>query len=164
MKRFEFKLQAVLTLRQRAEQTELEKYSRAIQSRQTAAERLAEAEMELSEGRRLWLNALADGCPAVRAAQMLGFCHLLEERKRQGEQALNLADVELNQASQRMLLARQEREAVEKFLSRQRERYDRLLRDEERKLIDDLVNRRMPISFSGNGPADGGRATDNFWN
>jgi flagellar protein FliJ len=169
MKRFEFKLQAVLTLRQRAEQTELEKYSRAIQTRQAAAERLAESEMELSEGRRLWLNALADGCPAVRAAQMLGFCHLLEERKRQCEQALNLADIELNHASQRMLLARQEREAVEKFLSRQRERYDRQLRDEEQKMIDDLINRRLPLSFSSgssaSSPSPGGSsAGENLWN
>lgn len=169
MKRFEFKLQAVLTLRQRAEQTELEKYSRAIQSRQAAADRLAEAEMELSEGRRLWLNALADGCPAVRAAQMLGFCHLLEERKRQCEQTLNLADVELNQASQRMLFARQQREAVENFLSRQRERYDRQLLEEEQKMIDDLVNRRQPLSFSSGGSAasssPGGLAAgENLWN
>jgi flagellar FliJ protein len=169
MKRFEFKLQAVLTLRQRAEQAELEKYSRAIQNRQAAADRLTESEMELSEARRQWLNALADGCPAVRAAQMLGFCHLLEERKRQCEQTLNRADVELNQASQRMLLARQQREAVEKFLSRQRERYDRLLREEERKMIDDLVSRRLPVSFSGSGPASGHGAAspsagENLWN
>lgn len=164
MKRFEFKLQAVLTLRQRAEQAALEKYSRAIQNRQTAADGVAHCDMELSEGRRQWLNALADGCPAVRAAQMLGFCHLLEERKRQSEQALLLADIELNQASQKMLFARQQREAVEKFLERQRERYDRELRDEERKLIDDLVNRRVPVSFAGAGSAAAPPGAENLWN
>jgi flagellar FliJ protein len=148
MKRFEFKLQAVLTLRQRAEQAALEKYSRAIQHRQGAATQLEEAEMELSQARRQWLNALADGCPAARAAQMLGFCHMIEERKRQCEQTLTLAEVELNQASQKMLFARQQREAVETFLSRQRERYDRQLQDDERKMIDDLVNRRPPVSFT----------------
>ena len=149
MKRFTFKLEAVLTLRQRNEQAALEKYSRAIQHRQSCADRVAEVEMELSEARRQWLNALADGCPAVRASQMLGYSHLLEERKRQCEQTLSLADVELNQASQRMLLARQQREAVEKFLERQRERHDRMVREEERKLIDDLVSRRSPVSFAG---------------
>ena len=148
MKRFEFKLQAVLTLRQRAEQTALEKYSRAVQHRQAAATRLEEAEMQLSEARRQWWNALADGCPAARAAQMLTFCHSIEERKRQCEQTLTLADVELNQASQKMLFARQQREAVETFLARQRDHYDRELRDEERKMIDDLVNRRPPVSLS----------------
>jgi flagellar FliJ protein len=158
MKRFEFKLQAVLTLRQRVEQIALEKYARAIQNRQVAADEVVASEMELSEARRLWLNALADGCPAVRAAQMLGFCHLLEERKKQCEVALNLADVELTQASQTMLLARQQREAVEKFLDRQRERYDRQIREDERKMIDDLVSRRPPVSFSGKAEAE------NLWN
>ena len=138
MKRFEFKLQAVLTLRQRAEQVALEKYSRAIQHRQAAAHKVTEAEMELSESRRQWLHALADGCPAVRASQMLEFCHSLEERKRQCEQTLHLADVELNQASQRMLQARQDREAVEVYLTRQRELHDRGLLDEERKLNDEF--------------------------
>ena len=69
-----------------------------------------------------------------------------------------------------MLLARQQREAVEKFLLRQRERYDRQIRDEERKLIDDLVNRRLPISLSGSNsgsaasPAAGPSTGDNLWN
>jgi len=158
MKRFEFKLQAVLTLRQRTEQAALEKYGRAIQHRQTTAAKLADAEMELSEARRLWLNELADGCPAVRAAQLLAFCHHLEEYKRQCEQTLNLADVELNQASQRMLLARQEREAVEQLMTRQRERHDRQAREEEQKLIDDLVNRRPVVSFSSK------PVSDSVWN
>jgi flagellar FliJ protein len=148
MKRFEFKLQAVLTLRQRAEQIALETYSRAIQHRQAMAAQLTDAEMELSEARRLWLNELADGCPAVRAAQLLAFCRHLEERKRQCEQTLHLADVELNQASQRMLLARQEREAVEKLMARQRERHDREVSEAERRMFDDLVSSRPSATLS----------------
>jgi len=148
MKRFEFKLQAVLTVRQRAEQAALEKYGRAIRHRQASAARFQEAEMELSEARRQWLNILADGCPAARAAQMLEYCHVVEERKRQCEQTLSLADVELNQASQKMLYARQQREAVEAFHAGQREKYDRKVREEEQKMADDLVNRRLPISFA----------------
>lgn len=158
MKRFEFKLQAVLTLRQRAEQGALAQYARAIQHRQAVVARFEEAEMALSEARRQWLNVLADGCPAARAAQVLGYCHLLEERKRQCEQTLNLAEVELNQASQRMLHARQQREAVETFHEGQRERYDRKVREEEQKLMDDLVNRR-PVTqvLGGRGAEEQGR-------
>ena len=149
MKRFEFRLQAVLTLRQRVEQKALERYARAIECRQAAAERFAQAERELSEARRQWLNAMADGCPAAHAAQTLGFCHSIEKRCEHCAQSLHLADIELNQASQQMLLARQQREVVERFLGRQRGEYDRLLRAEERKLIDDLVGRRPPMSLSG---------------
>jgi flagellar export protein FliJ len=170
MKRFAFKLQAVLTLRQRAEQVALEKYARAIEHRQLCAATLADAEMELSEARRQWLNALADGVPAVRAAQMLGFCHLLEERKRQCEQTLELADIELNRSSQAMLQARQQREAVETLMARQRERYDHRMIEEERKMIDDLINRRPPgqpsgqSSFRSNPAMEDGPASDNVWN
>ena len=141
MKRFEFKLQAVLTLRQRAEQVALEKYGRAIQHRQAAAHQVSEAEMELSESRRQWLHALADGCPAVHASQMLEFSHSLQVRKRYCEQSLLLADVELNQASQKMLQARQAREAVEIYLTRQRELHDCGLLDEERKFNDEWRRR-----------------------
>jgi flagellar FliJ protein len=158
MKRFEFKLQAVLTLRQRAEQAALEKYGRAIQSRQAAAERLAAADMELSESRRLWLNALADGCPAAQAAQTQAFCRGLEESRRQLDEALHVADVELQRSSQHMLLARQHREAVEKYLERQRDEYDRLLRIEERKMLDDILSRRPPASPPDRSPAE------NAWN
>src|SRR5262245_24288299 len=154
MKRFQFKLQAVLTLRQRAEQTALVRYSRAIELRRAAADQLAETEIALAEARRQWLHAMADGCPAVRAAQMLAFCHLLEDRKKQSEHTLHAADLELNDSSQLMLLARQQREAVEKFLARLRDRYERQLRIEEHKLIDDLLHRRPPVSFSSR-PAAG---------
>lgn len=153
MKRFQFKLQAVLTLRQREEQVALERYARAVQGRQTAAGRLAGVEMEVSEARRQWLNALADGCPAAHAAQVMAFAHNLEELRRKAEQTLQLADVEVSQASHEMMLARQQREAVEHYLSRLRAGHERDLRNEERKLIDDLVGRRLPVSLSGRAPA-----------
>jgi flagellar export protein FliJ len=154
MKRFQFKLQAALTLRQREEQAALERYARAILHRQLCAARLAEVEMELSEARRQWLNALADGVPAVRAAQTLAYSHVLEERKRQAEQTLELAEIDLNRSSRAMLQARQQREAVESLQDRQRKRYDRHLLDEERKLLEDLSQRRAPgpsvgVSSSG---------------
>ena|SRR5947207_1354491 len=149
MKRFAFKLQAVLTLRQRTEQVALERYARAIQNRQAAADQLAATMLELSEARRVWLNAMADGCPAVHAAQMLAFAHSVEERRTQHEQAVQVADLGLNQASEQMMLARQQREAVEHYLARLREQHERLMRAEERKLIDDLVGRRTPVSLSG---------------
>lgn len=158
MKRFQFKLQAVLTLRQREEQSALEAYSRALQRRQLAGECLAEVERDLSESRRQWLNALADGCPAVRAVQLQAFCHSLEACRKQREQEVHQADLGLNQTSHRLLLARQQREAVERYLERQRLEHERQLRIEERKLIDDLVGRRPPpVSFSG-------RALPGAWN
>jgi flagellar export protein FliJ len=158
MKRFQFKLQAVLTLRLRAEQEALANYAQAVQVKQAAAEKLAGTEVQLCDARRRWLNALADGCPAVRAAQMLEFSRWLEERKQQAEQTLRLAEVEVNQASQKMIQARQQREAVEKYLANQRDKYERELRDEERKTIDDLVQR------SGANTLSASLVQDTGWN
>jgi flagellar FliJ protein len=158
MKRFQFKLQAVLTLRQRAEHVALEDYSRAIRNRMTAAERFEESTNELSETRRLWLKSLSDGCPAVHAAQAQRFCHLLEAINRKCEQLLHQADLELNLASQRMLAARQQREAVEKFLERQRRKHQRDVAEEDRRLIEDIVNFRRTAPFSDQ------PAPDTVWN
>ena len=142
MKRFSFKLQAVLTLRQRVEQAALERYGRAMQQRQAAIKRLSEVEMQLSDSRRCWLNALGDGCPAAQAAQMVAYCKSLEEQRMKGEEAVHLAEAQVTQASVQMILARQQREAVEKYFTRQRANHEQLVRIEERKLMDDLIGRR----------------------
>ena len=97
MKRPSFPLQAVLTLRLRAEQLTLEHYARAVRARKTAEEAVIAAEQELADARRRWLNAMADGCPAVRAAQMLEWCHFVGKRREQAGQTLRLAARELQQ-------------------------------------------------------------------
>ena len=149
MKRFEFRLQAVLTLRQRAEQEAMEHYGHAIRHREAAAACLRTREEELSDTRRRWLNELSDGCPAVQAAQTLAYCHLLEDSRAQAERDLAQADARLSQASERMLAARQHREAVENLLQHQRAEHEALVRLEEQKMLDDLVGRRSPVSAAG---------------
>ncbi len=149
MKRFEFRLQAVLTLRQRAEQEALENYGQAIRHRESIAERLRARELELSDTRRRWLNELSDGCPAVQAAQTLAYSHLLEEYRAQSERDLAQAEARLSQASERMLTARQHREAVENLLHHQLAEHEALVRLEEQKMLDDLVGRRSPVSSAG---------------
>ena len=141
MKRFHFKLHAVLILRQRAEQRALEHLGTAARARQAAAEQVTAAGRELTEARRRWLHEMADGCPALRAAQMLEWCRELEQRQEQAGGILQRAELLLAQASQQMLLARQQREVVEKYQDGQRDLYERELLAEERKLIDDLVQR-----------------------
>jgi flagellar export protein FliJ len=147
MKRFEFRLQAVLTLRQHAEQVALELFAAAIRRRDWAAIQLQQHEMQLSETRRQWLNEMADGCPAIRAAQTLAFCHSIDEHRVQSDRELQHANAELEKASQRMLSARQQREAVENLLRRQREAHDLQTRLADQRIIDDLAHRR-PLASS----------------
>ena len=152
MKRPVFPLQAVLTLRLRAEQLALEHYARTVRARKAAEEAVIAAEQELADARRRWLNAMADGCPALRAAQMLDWCGALEKRQEQAGQALRLAEGECNQASQALMQARQQREVVEKYLGNQEEKYERDVEREDRKVMDDLVQHRVsspPPTHSG---------------
>lgn len=158
MKRFQFKLQAVLTLRQRAEQTALEHYSRAMLARHAAMARLTEAERELSRAWKDLRQRMTGGCPAGEAQQRQQFCHLLDDRRRQCEQALSQAEVQLNQAFQKMLLCRQDREVIEQYLADQRQQHDRALLAEERKILEDLARRRDP------GPVSWNPSPDQKWN
>ncbi len=150
MKRPVFPLQAVLTLRLRAEQLALELYARTVRARKAAEEAVIAAEQELADARRRWLNAMADGCPALRAAQMLDWCRSLEKRHEQAGQALRLAEGECHQASQALMQARQQREVVEKYLGNQEEKHERNVEREDRKVMDDLVQHRVssPLAAS----------------
>jgi flagellar export protein FliJ len=155
MKRPVFPLQAVLTLRLRAEQLALENYARTVRARNTAEDALTAAEHELADGRRRWLNAMADGCPALRAAQMLEWCRSLEKRHEQAGQALRSAEGECNLASQALMQARQQREVVEKYLGNQEEKHERNVEREDRKVMDDLVQHRVSSPLA---------ASDTLWN
>ena len=155
MKRPVFPLQAVLTLRLRAEQLALEHYARTVRTQTTAEDAVTAAEQELADARRRWLNAMADGCPALRAAQMLEWSHLLEKRREQAGQALRLAEGECNQASQALMQARQQREVVEKYLGNQEEKHEREVEREDRKVMDDLVQHRVSSPLA---------ASDTLWN
>jgi flagellar export protein FliJ len=62
---------------------------------------------------------------------------------------LREADAHLDEASDRMLVARQQRQAVENLLHHQQSAYDASVRLEEQKILDDLVGRRLPIIHAG---------------
>ena len=143
MKKFRFKLQAVLTLRQRAEQVALASFGAAERVRLAAAERVAAAAMDLSAARHRYLHGLADGCPALRAAQSLAWCHELETRQHQADAALRQAEAAASRARQHWLHARQQREVVEKYEVGQRALYERAGLVVERKISDDWVGRRL---------------------
>ena len=85
MKRFQFKLQAVLTLRQRAEHEALAHYARMLQAGQAAREKLAESEAQLSEARRRWLHALADGILTLVAVGIAAYSLLRDHESRDKE-------------------------------------------------------------------------------
>jgi flagellar export protein FliJ len=138
MKKFRFSLQAVLTVRQRQEQTALEHFSKAVAARQLATDRLSEAKRECQAAWALSRERTAAGAPAVHLAQLHDYCHDLEKLQKECERVVAAAQVVVDQKWEKLVTARQAREAVDKFLERQRERYDRELQREEQKMFDDV--------------------------
>jgi flagellar export protein FliJ len=141
MKKFRFSLQAVLTVRQRQEQIALEYFSRAVAARQLAVDKWNEAERECEAAWKLSRERTAAGAPVVHLAQLHDYCHDMEELQKECARAVTAAQVVVDQKWEKLVAARQAREAVDKFLDRQRERYDRELQREEQKMFDDVSHK-----------------------
>ncbi len=140
MKPFQFTLEAVRTLRIRQEKNALERYGQIVQAREQAVAFLwkTRAELETIFHGRL---RLAEGAPASDLAQLERWTGEVAARERECLQNIQLIALRVEDAWQDLLKARQEREIVEKFLDRQRERYDRTLDREEQKALDELAGR-----------------------
>jgi flagellar FliJ protein len=152
MKPFRFTLQALLTLRRGAEQVALEKYAGALLARRSALETCEKLRQERSHWWAKGREALNRGCSAAAVERWRASDRQLSERSERAEAVLAQAEVLTNQTLQNMLLARRDREAVEKHLLRQRSNYTRELNREEQKLLDDLATRHLFPLFQPGGP------------
>jgi flagellar export protein FliJ len=142
VKPFRFKLQAVLILRQRAEQGALEQHARALQVRQQAADALARTDRQIAD---LWNSirqVLVQGAPASELSRLDQYSHGLEAQRRSIESALREAGRKVETAVLKLLAARRDREAVERHCANQRRRHEWEQSRIEQKLLDDLVSQR----------------------
>src|SRR5436309_4418647 len=142
MKPFRFTLEAVATIRQRREREMLETYAQSLLVRRRAWDRLAAIQHDLEAAWSRTRQELAKGCSASMMSQLREYNRLLEEERNRCETALRQAERAVNQALQRMLAARQQREAVDRFRCQQRARYDRELNRETQKFLDELSTQR----------------------
>lgn len=144
MKRFRFTLQAVLALRQREERQALEEYGRAVQAERQALEELAAVEKEITANWSFIAAQSKNGTSAQWLAQGQAYTMVLDEKKKKQDAAVASARKASATAHQRLLKARQRREALDKLHTRQRERYDFEERRAEQKWLDDLSTRCKP--------------------
>lgn len=142
MRRFRSTLQALLTVRQRQERLAMERYSEALQARQRAATALAAADQIRVQAGEILKQRLSGGIQAVDAMKEQAHCKLLETRRDAAQHALTVAENGIPLALKAMLNGRQQREAVEECITRQRERHQREQQNQERKLLDELALRR----------------------
>lgn len=138
MKAFTFTLEAVRTLRIRQEKNALEQYSKAVQTREQAVALLwksREAMERIFQERRTH----AEGSAAASLVQLEGWTVEVTAREKQCLETVQIASLRVEATWKNLILARQEREIVDKYFNQQRERYDRTLDCEEQKLLDELA-------------------------
>ena len=85
---------------------------------------------------------MAAGVTGMEAARIQSFQRLLMQRRDEGAVALEAAERRAGSALHAMLLARQQREIVDKFFDRQKARHQRDQARAEQKFLDDLGGRR----------------------
>lgn len=150
MKTFQFTLEAVRIVRQRNKQAAMERYAHALLARRQAMDRLDAVQREINAGWQELRAMLAGSCPASRAAQAHVYHQSLEKRRNECAAELGLAERRVNLAFQAMLLARQQREIVDKCFEKQKARHQREQLREDQKFIDDLGGRRGSSILSWN--------------
>ena len=146
MKRFKFRLEAVLTLRKREENVAMEKYASAVQEREAAASDLKRAESELSVARSDFHQDSQRGVAAERFAWMSDYFKHLERKCETGKRQLQARTESVKNALNGLMLAKRNREIVERFRDQQWKRFRQDFLREEEKLIEDLANRRASTS------------------
>lgn len=142
MKPFSFSLQAVRTLRQRQEQLALDGFGRAVQARQAAIDQQQLAERRLAAGQDQLTALQIDGATIEQMNQLRDHCRALEQQLTQSRAACAKAQSAANRAWDILQEARQALQLVDKLYSRQREEYDRELRREEQRQLDELSGLR----------------------
>lgn len=147
MRPFRFTLEALLTVRRRAEQVAMERYVAALEVRQKARVALAQADTACRNAGQAWNERFRTASMAGDlAGSQAHLAHLGRQREGAAGQ-LQQAETRLAPEWRDMLAARQARETVEKFRARQREHYDRAFARSEARELDELAQRRFsPIT------------------
>jgi len=150
MKRFQFNLQAVLTLRQREEQNAMDAYAKELLGRQQALVRLAEVEAEIDRTRTEWRQSAADGCSAFKLVQAQLSYAKLSDRRDLCARNLSEAERRTSACLAAMLEGRQKRRIVDKYYDKRRAEFDRGVMTMEQKESDDLAGRGLLGSAAHN--------------
>lgn len=140
MKPFRFTLEALQTLRQREEHLALETYARAVQTRAEATARMETVRRELEAGWATLRETTQRQTPAFHIRQLESYCAAVDERRKECLAVVEAAQIAVQKAWILLLQARQKREIVENYFTRQKAGYDLAAQREEQKLLDELAS------------------------
>jgi flagellar export protein FliJ len=150
MKRFRFTLPALKTLRERRETEALEAYAKAVRLQHQAEAELARARQTLEA---TWLEmqtCLNQGVTAFETIQIQAYSQQVQTHCREKETTLAKARQNVQRQCDLLMVARQKREVVDKFLERQKVRYQLEVRREEQKMLDELAGNKSASALTQN--------------
>ena len=139
MKQFLFRLQAVLMLREQAEQTAKLRCARAYAVVNEAATRLRLAEEAMTASHESRRNQLVAGARAEHIEQLRAFGARLSERQISRMHELSEARLRAEDATRLLVLATQERESLERLRRRQQSQHTYRAACAEQKDLDELA-------------------------
>jgi flagellar export protein FliJ len=142
----------VRTLRERQEQQAREAFGRCVQARQAAVDRQQLAERRLSTGLDQLAMLQCEGSSIVHLNQSRDHCRMLEQQLAVRRPASARAQEQANVAWESLQEARQQLELVDRLFHRRRDEYERELRAEEQKQLDEMSGRRWVAGAIAGGP------------
>jgi flagellar export protein FliJ len=143
MRPFRFPLEALRTLRERQERSALESYARCVQASRAATERLQAASDTLDRLASECRAPVAAGLAAAHVRQLRAFCATAAVVRTECQRAVASAQRDVQRAWELLVVARQQREAVERYYQRLQQQHLRHEQRAEQKVLDEMAQRRL---------------------
>lgn len=141
MKRFQFSLQPVLTLREQKEQQAQQVYAQAVRVCEDIASRIQLLRQEIEACWATEREELLAGTSALVLAQGHAFLCALEDRQKTLNAELKAARARAQQAWQALVVATRDRDALDHFRDKMFSAHQRNAAREEQKFLDELAGR-----------------------
>ena len=142
MKRFQSPLQVLLPIREQQEQSALEHYARSLQQREKIPSQIAQIDQERTLLSRAWREEMREqSTPALELQRLAAWAESLQIKRKHLENQFIQAEKLVQEMLGRMMAARQQREALEKYLHMQRQAYNRQCAQEAQKVLDEIGSR-----------------------
>jgi flagellar export protein FliJ len=142
MKPFRFSLQSIRVLREHRERDAQQRFGQAMRLCEEAAFQLQKASDELAEGWDALCRELASGVAAMKLLKTRAWCNVLEQRQKDRHTRLLNTRRDMDVAMREMMLAKRDREALDRYHDKLRRAYDREAQREDQKALDEIGVRR----------------------
>lgn len=147
MKRFQFTLEAVQTVRERAARAALEDYARSLRRRLECEAALEKADRALARHLTEWRGAMEKGFGPHDMLQHQHLRMMLELHRSECAKVLKEAADAAAKAQSTFQFARRKSDVVERFHERQRNDFNLAVLKEEQHLLDELASSRHDAAF-----------------